>query len=175
MKSDRQIREEVMDQLKTELGTDSTQVEVTVLNGIAGLSGTLPTFLKKQNAEKAALRVIGLKAIAEKIIVKRSALTLEDDREIANAILEKFEASSLIPDEQLKVIVSGGDVTLLGEVMWKYQSEAAMKIVEDFIDVYLIKNNIIINPKLITDNEEEDFQSIHREIEIDKSEWGVPL
>jgi len=67
MKSDIQIQEDVIDQLKWEPFLNVSEIGVTVKNGIVTFSGQVDSLYKKIAAEKAAKTIVGVKAIVEDI------------------------------------------------------------------------------------------------------------
>ena len=148
MKTDTQIQRDVIEELKWEPSVNHEHIGVAVSDGIVTLSGTVPTFIEKHNAEIAAQRVAGVKAIVEKIEVKLPGSLVRDDEEIAKAIINQFQWSSLVPKDQIKAKVSNGWVTLSGEVVWEYQRKAAERLVRELTGVKLITNNIALKPKL---------------------------
>lgn len=148
MKTDTQIQKDVIEELKWEPSVNHERIGIAVSDGIVTLSGTVPTFIEKHNAEIAAQRVSGVKAIVEKIEVKLPGSLVRDDEEIAKAIVNQFQWSSLVPKDQIKAKVSNGWVTLTGEVVWEYQRKAAERLVRELTGVKLITNNIALKPKL---------------------------
>lgn len=148
MKTDTQIQKDVIEELKWEPSVNHEHIGIAVSDGIVTLSGAVPTFIEKHNAEIAAQRVSGVKAIVEKIEVKLPGSLVRDDEELAKAIVNQFQWSSLVPKDQIKAKVSNGWVTLTGEVVWEYQRKAAERLVRELTGVKLITNNIALKPKL---------------------------
>lgn len=83
MKSDVEIQQDVIDELKWEPILDASEIGVTVKGGVVTLSGTVSTYSKKMAAERAARRVQGVTALAEDIEVVFFAGTMHTDTEIA--------------------------------------------------------------------------------------------
>lgn len=148
MIADSQLQMNVMDELKWEPSVNHEHIGVAVTNGIVTLSGNVPTFIEKHNAVQAAQRVLGVKAIVEKIEVKLPGTLVRTDEDIAKAIITQFEWSTLVPHQKVKVKVSNGWVTLLGEVPWEYQRKACENLVRELAGVKFISNKIEIKPKL---------------------------
>lgn len=69
MKTDIQIQQDVMEQIKWQSLLNAAEIGVSVKDGIVTLSGHVDTYAKKTAAEKAAKKVKGVKAIAEEICV----------------------------------------------------------------------------------------------------------
>jgi len=146
MKSDVQIQQDVMDELKWEPGLSSSQIGVAVKDGVVTLAGIVDTYLKKLNAERAAKRVSGVKAVAEDIQVETSFGYKRSDAEIAAAVLNALEWNSAVQDEKIKIKVEDGIVTLEGEAEWEYQRNQAKKSVESLTGVNGVRNFITLKP-----------------------------
>ncbi|MDO9180898.1 MAG: BON domain-containing protein [Bacteriovorax sp.] len=148
MKTDSQLQINIIEELKWEPSVNHEHIGVAVSDGIVTLSGTVPSFIEKHNAEKAAQRVAGVKAIVEKIEVKLPGSMVRDDEDIAKAIVNQFQWSTLVPHDKIQAKVSDGWVTLSGEVAWEYQRKAAIKLVRELVGVKFVTNSIVLKPKL---------------------------
>ena len=87
------------------------------------------SYIKKWAAEDAALRVRGVKAVANDIEVHLPTDAERTDADIAAAAARAIEWDTLIPAGKVKVKVAKGWVTLEGEVEWHYQKDEAERIV----------------------------------------------
>lgn len=148
MKSDSQIKNDVLDELAWETSIDETEIGVIVENGIVTLSGVVNDYAKKVAAEKAAKRVSGVKAVAEDIEVKYGDAYKKTDKEIAKAAVNALQWNTSVPHNKVMVKVEDGWVYLTGEVMWEYQRNAAKKAVEDLLGVKYVSNNITIKQEV---------------------------
>lgn len=148
MKSDKEIQKDVMEELEWAPLLNATEVGVSVTNGIVTLTGIVDSFVKKLEAEKAAKRVYGVKAVAENIHVKLDSSGKKSDAEIAQSILDTLRWQSTVPSDQIKILVENGLVTLSGEVEWDYQRTAARTAVSNLAGVIGVFCNITIKPKL---------------------------
>jgi osmotically-inducible protein OsmY len=162
MKTDYQIKNDVLDELAWQPNIDETQIGVIVENGVVTLSGVVNTYTKKLEAEKAAKRVEGVKAVALDIEVKYGADFKKTDQEIAKAIVEAFEWNSSIPEDDIQIKVENGWAYLSGDVQWSYQKSAAKNAVEKLVGVKgvsnLIKLKNNIKPTEVKDNIKKAFQ-----------------
>ena len=127
MKSDSELQQDVIDELKFEPAVDHSRIGVTAMDGIVSLNGFVPNYMQKAAAEKAARRVAGVKAIAEEIEVRFLTDPKTNDAEIAERILLMFEWDAGIP-EGLQVKVEKGWVTITGSVDSYYQKKSARKV-----------------------------------------------
>jgi osmotically-inducible protein OsmY len=149
MKSDAQIQTDVMRELECDPSVTHEHIGVAVSEGIVALSGTVPSYLEKSAAEKAAQRVGGVKAVVEKIDVKVPGSHRKDDQDIAKAIIDQFEWHTQVPHELVKANVENGWVHLSGEVDWEYQRRAAEKVVRGLAGVRGIMNKITLKGRVV--------------------------
>ena len=70
MRTDAQIKQDVLDELAWQPNIDEIQIGVIVEDGVVTLSGVVDEYSKKVAAEKATKKVAGVKAVAEDIEVK---------------------------------------------------------------------------------------------------------
>ena len=104
MKSDIQIQQDVIEQLRWEPFLNAAEIGVAVKNGIVTLSGIVDIYYKKIAAEDAAKKVAGVKAVAEDIQVGISPSFRKTDTEIAEAVLNALKWNTSVPDEEIKII-----------------------------------------------------------------------
>lgn len=142
MKTDENLQKDVQDALKWEPQLHAAEIGVIAKNGIVTLTGTVDNYYKKNEAENAAKKVHGVKAIVEKIEVKSPDSKSINDNQIAEKILNIFKSDFSIPDEKIKLKVEKGWVTLEGNVNWNYQKEAAKNAVTDLMGVKGVTNKI---------------------------------
>src|SRR3569833_1197523 len=121
MKTDIQIQQDVMDELKWQPFLNSSEIGVAVKNGIVTLSGIVDSYSKKLSAEKAAKKVTGVKAIAEDLQIGVSPAYWKTEAEIAEAVITALKWHSAVPDDKIRIKVESGVVTLEGELEWEYQ------------------------------------------------------
>ena len=143
MKTDSQLQQDLIAQLKWEPLLRSAEIGVSAKDGVVTLSGTVDSYAKKLEAEDAAKRVKGVKAVVEKIEVKfASNWARKDDGDVANEIISAFKWNWEVPDDKVQARVEKGWVTLEGEVEYNYQSDAAKKAVRNLLGVTGVSNNI---------------------------------
>jgi len=147
MKTDAQIQTDVMQEVKWDPSITHEHIGVAVSGGIVTLSGTVPSYIEKSSAEKAAQRVGGVKAVVEKIEVRVPGSYHRDDQDIAKAILDQFRWHSQVPDDLVKACVENGWVELTGEVEWDYQRSAAENAIRGLTGVRGITNKLGIKAK----------------------------
>jgi len=148
MRTDVEIKEDVLDELAWQPNIDETEIGVIVEDGVVTLSGVINSYSKKLAAEKAVKGVLGVKALAGDIEVKFGNAYKKTDKEIAKAVVDALEWSSSIPEKDISVKVEDGWVYLSGEVKWNYQKNAAKRAVEGLFGVKSVLNNISIRQEV---------------------------
>jgi osmotically-inducible protein OsmY len=146
MKTDAELQQDVMNELKWEPTIKAAEIGVAVKNGVVTLSGYVDSYVKKWVAERAAARVSGVRAVAEEIQVRLPGSLKRSDEDIAGAVANVLEWNVLVPYDRVKVQVQDGLVTLSGEVDWWYQKNAAEEAVRYLMGVVLFNNQITVKP-----------------------------
>ena len=149
MKTDAQIQTDVIRELHWDPSVTHEHIGVAVTDGIVTISGTVPSYIEKSAAERAAQRVAGVQAVVEKVEVKLPGSLHRDDQDIARAIVDQFRWHSQVPDDLVKASVENGWVELAGEVEWDFQRSAAEDAVRGLLGVKGISNKISIKPKVV--------------------------
>jgi osmotically-inducible protein OsmY len=143
-RTDEQIREDVLAELKWEPPVQPNEIGVTVKNGVVTLTGFVDSYTKKYAAQEAAHRVRGVKAVANDIEVPLPAVAERTDADVAAAAVRALEMDASVPIDNLDITVSKGWVTLRGEVGRRHQREEAYKIVHNLAGVKGVTNLIVV-------------------------------
>ncbi len=146
MKTDSQLQQDVMAELKWEPAVHATQIGVEVKDGVVTLAGEVGSYHEKLHAEHAAQRVAGVKALAVEMKVKLDQFGTRTDADIAQSAKNLISWTSSLPADAVKVMVEGGWVTLSGDVEWQYQRQDAAKSVRYLSGVIGVSNQIAIKP-----------------------------
>jgi osmotically-inducible protein OsmY len=172
---DSTIREDVVYELKWDPKiSDSSVIAVAVKDGVVTLSGFVSSYMEKDEAEKAAKRLYGVRAVANDIQVKLTST--RTDPEIARDGVEELENHVLIPADKIKVTVRNGWVTLEGQVEWQYQKNLAESAVKKLKGVVGVTNNIQVKPKVSpTEVKSKIEEALRRSAEIDARRVTVDI
>jgi osmotically-inducible protein OsmY len=146
-KKDDQIQKDVRCELDFDPSIDSDDIIVSTKNGIVTLSGNVPHFYERYNAESAALRVGGVKSVDDNLEVVQPEDFFRTDSQIADAATSALEWDYQVP-AGLTALVNNGWVTLIGQVQWDYQRTAARRAVESLLGVSGVDNEITITPNI---------------------------
>ena len=148
-KTDSQIKQDVINEIKWDPSVTSTQVIVTANDGIVTLRGSVPHYYEKSKAEDAAQRVGGVRAVADEIEVNMLGSFNRSDEQIAEAAVSAIDWSYSVP-KGIKISVEKGWVTLKGEAEWDYQRTAAKDAVSQLRGVRGVTNSISITSKAMS-------------------------
>ena len=169
MKTDRQLQQDVMDELQWEPAVEASAVGVEAKDGVVTLAGHVASFSEKWAAESAAQRVAGVKGVVVEIDVRIPDSSKRSDADIVRATSSALEWNSSVPKGSVKISVSDGIVTLSGEVDWAFQRAAAVAAVRDLIGVRSVTNQIMLSAHpLNSGNVRRKIQAaLHRQAQID--------
>ncbi|MEN3296340.1 MAG: hypothetical protein V7642_5593 [Burkholderiales bacterium] len=174
MKTDDEIKRDVEEELRWDPDIDATDVAVAVKDGVVTLTGFVPSYSQKFQAEQDAKRVAGVVAVANDIEVRVPALDQRPDPEIARDAVQALKNQLPYSSQNLKVVVHDGWITLEGEVEWNYQRERAEDAVRWIRGVKGVVNAIQVKPKVTpTDIKKKIEEAFKRHAEIDADHIDV--
>ena len=159
MKTDSQLQQDVLNELKWEPSVNATHVGVEVKNGVVTLTGHVENYGEKWHAEKAAQRVFGVKALALEMDVKLLGISERSDADIAQSVTNVLLWTTYLPRDAVKIMVEKGWVTLTGEVHWNYQKTAVGKAVRYLLGVKGVSNQITVKPSLTVGSIKDDIEA----------------
>src|SRR5919107_193346 len=144
--TDEDIQHQVVNELKWDAEVEAGEIGVAIREGQVTLTGWVDRFGKNWAAERAVLRVRGVKAVANEIEVRLPAGDERTDLDIAAAAAHALALNTEVPDDAVQVTVSNGWVTLRGEVNADYQRREAQRAVRNLVGVQGITNLITVRP-----------------------------
>jgi osmotically-inducible protein OsmY len=176
MRSDEDIKRDVEDELKWDPDIVSTDIAVSVKSGVVTLTGFVPSYLQKYEAEKAAKRVAGVVGVANDIEVRLPSIDQRPDPEIARDAVAQIKARLPVSWERIKVTVKDGWVTLEGDVEWNYQRETAEDALRAVKGVKGVTNSIQVKPRAEPTGIKKKIEdAFRRNAEIDASRIDVEV
>src|SRR4051794_12990493 len=144
----------------------SSDIGVAVKDGVVTLTGYVSSYWEKEEAEKAAKRVYGVRGVANDLQIKITFSRTEP--EIARDAVHELKNHVGIPADRIKVTVKNGWVTLEGTVDWQYQKTLAESAVKKLKGVLGITNNIEVKPSVSpTEVKSKIEEALRRSAELD--------
>lgn len=182
MKTDKQLKEDVEQELRWEPSVREEHIGVSAKDGVVELDGEVASYAEKWGAERAALRVAEVRALASKIAVILDSANSRTDEDIARAAKVALDWDYSAP-RQTKVKVSDGWVTLEGTAEWQYRREAANRIVGQLSGVKGVINNIVLKPTVNPSDVKTKIEKAFKRsaaidagnIKVDASEGAITL
>lgn len=183
MKTDLQVKQDVIAELGWEPSVNAAQIGVEVKGGIVTLVGHVDSYSEKWHAERATQRVSGVKGLAVELDVKLPGSSQRTDADIARAADEVLRWSTYLPPGAVRVKVEKGWITLSGEVDWDYQRRDAAQAVGNLLGVTGVSEAITIKPRVATDTVKSNIeaalkrraQSDAKRISVDVKDGDVTL
>ena len=169
-KSDVNLKEDILGELDWEPAVTEAEIGVTVKDGAVTLTGTVPSYLEKVAAKRAARRVSGVRAIADAIEVRLTSETVTTDEEIAQRIAHVLEWYTQIPTDEVRAEVRDGMVALSGDVDWNFQRTYTHRQVEGIQGVVSVTNNIHVRKRPAAQDVKKQIEhALHRHANIEAS------
>ncbi len=150
MRTDHELQRDVIAELEWQPSLRDEEIGVAVKDGVVTLSGTVSNYARKFEAEKAAEKVHGVKAVALDLSVKLGDPFVRTDSDIAHAAIQALKWDIDVPDDKIKLRVEDGRVLLEGEVEWRYQGSAAERAIRYLFGVKSVSNLISVKPTRIS-------------------------
>lgn len=159
---DKSVQEDVIRELDWEPAVPSTEIGVGVKDGIVTLNGVVGSHAAKRAAERAAARVLGVRAVASELVVKPVGPAERTDADIAWAAANTLTWNALVPQDRIAVSVTNGWVTLEGGVERRFQKMAAEDAVADLAGVIGVTNLIAIRPAVAPQELKDEIENALR-------------
>jgi len=159
MKTDNQLQQDVIAELRWEPAVHAAHIGVEVKDGVVTLAGQVDSYAEKWSCERSALRVAGVKALTTELKVHLTSLSKRTDGEIAEAVENVLEWTTSLSAGSIKVMVECGWVTLSGEVEWQFQRQAATDNVRHLMGVVGVSNQISIKSSVTSTTVKSDIEA----------------
>jgi osmotically-inducible protein OsmY len=167
VKTDAQVQQDVLSELKWDGRVEETDIGVEVDNGIVTLTGSVSSYAKRMAAQEAAHRVSGVLDVANDIQVQVPGGFARTDPEIAQAVRHALEWDVIVPDNQIRSTVAQGWVTLEGEVGTWHERDGAERAIRNLPGVHGVIDKIHVNlPYVKTETIQDEIeQALERRAE----------
>lgn len=146
-RTDHELKTAITDELAWTPSVSADRIGVSVDAGAVILSGQVDTYPEKEAAARAAMRVRGVTAIADDIVVKNGWAPRED-ADIAREAAEALDRMVYFSAGSVQAKVHHHVITLTGSVGWEYQREATRRMMAGLRGVVGVVNMITLKPKI---------------------------
>jgi osmotically-inducible protein OsmY len=148
-KTDAEITEQVVQELRWDCRTETSPIRVFIADGVVTLNGRVKYYAIKQAAEQAAHRIAGVVSVQNNLEVKIPFTEYRGNCEIAEAVTRAFEWNVFVPADRIEVTVNNGIVNLSGTVNCISEREEAERAVVNLLGVRAITNNLAVQAQSI--------------------------
>lgn len=180
VRSAEDIRNDVMEQLSWDTRVDSSSIEVDVVNSTVILSGTVPTYPDRNQAQMDALQVPGVAAVDNRLVVSfPSAYVIPANSEISFNVSSSLTWSPSVDAIRIHVAVDQGVVTLSGTVDSYWQKHRAEEMAANTAGVTDVRNELTVVPTapavVDEDIRKEILAAVERNTSIDVGRLNVDV
>jgi osmotically-inducible protein OsmY len=174
MNSDTQLRHDIEAELEWDTRFDARQIGVAVKNGVVALSGYVSSYAERRAAEEAARAIMGVRAIANNIVVELAFDAKRTDAQVAETALAALKANVTVPVEAITLVVHDGWITLDGQVSTWFQKNTAETALSGLRGIRGISNNITIRSTTsVADVKAKIEEAFRRHAHIDANKIRV--
>ena len=143
--NDQELRTNITDELSYNPSVDAAHVGVEAHDGVVTLSGDVGSLPERHAANRAAMRMSGVRAVTDNMVVRDPGTSGSNDADIGAAANQMLTWAVDVPPHTVKAGVRDHIVTLSGTVSWQYQREAAARAVMYLRGVTAVANDILLS------------------------------
>ena len=174
MRTDMELQKDVAEELKWEPRLKEDEIGVAVKDGVVTLTGFVPDYAQRRTAARAAERVVGVRAVAQELVVKVPEMFRYSDTELAHRVVNALKWDVEVPNETIKAKVEDGWVLLEGTVDWQYQRNAAERAVRYLGGIKGVTNMVTIAPAASPYDVAQRIKSaLHRSADVEAKRIDV--
>lgn len=146
MRSDLDLKKDVLTRLELEPKIDPATLGVTVKDGVVTLKGNLENEQDRACTERALRFVDGVKGVVDdELQVESKKCSRPSDAELQAKAAEAIKWLTTVPSEGFKVTISNGWLALEGSVEAKHQSHFIEDVVSAVPGVRGVKNLLTVS------------------------------
>lgn len=167
VRRDHDIQTAVQNELEWTPAVDAAGIGVAVEAGTVSLSGEVDTYAELLAAKRSALRVGGVRAVVDNLVVHPRSQWTVTETDIAKRVERALKWTSNVPDT-VKAEIKGHAVTLTGLVDWDFERHAAKRAVQYLRGVQSVISLIELTSRpSAPDTEERVKQALIRNAQLD--------
>jgi osmotically-inducible protein OsmY len=148
MRADSDIRRDAEDEIEYDADLQSSDIGVSVKDGVVTLSGFASSYSQKLRAEADAKRISGVMGVANDIQVRIPSVDARPDPEIARDVVAQLKVELPFSYDKIKSVVKNGWVTLEGDLEWNYQRMRAESAARRVKGVVGVSNQVNLAPRV---------------------------
>jgi osmotically-inducible protein OsmY len=171
---DDEVKADVEEELDWTPGIEAAGIGVAVEDGVVTLTGQVGSHAERVQAARAALRVTGVRGLAEELDIRGPSV--HADADIASAVRTALDADASVPSDTVDVQVRDRIVTLTGSAHWYFQRLAAVRDAERVAGVQFVLDRLELTLRpSAPDTEERIRQAFVRNAGLDADRIDVAV
>lgn len=147
MRSDWDIRADVLSELAWESAVEESQIGVQVVDGVVILGGIVPSAAIAAAARVAAHRAPGVQDVLSQLVVGSAQGGMPDDLTIARRVRRALVATPQAEPDLVRTTTSDGIVSLTGVVHSDHARQLAGQVVGQVAGVKAVHNAMTVDPR----------------------------
>lgn len=176
MNNDAEIARHVADELQWTPEVDEKDIAIKVTEGVVTLTGFVKTMQEYNAAERAAKRIVGVRALANDLEVCPLTSDSRSDPDLARSAADVIERELPQSAHLIRISVRDGEVALEGVVDYAYQRSRAGDAVASIRGVKRIANLLSLKGKPVAcDIKAEIAAAFKRSAQIDADSLQVEV
>ena len=174
MSTDSEVKRNVEAEINYDPFVDSTDIAISVKDGVVSLAGYTSSYSQKLQAETDAKRISGVLSVANDIEVRLASIDARPDPDIARDLVAQLKFDLPFSYENIKSVVKKGWVTLDGSLEWNYQREDAEETARYVKGVLGVTNLIKVAPRVSPTEVKSKIESaLKRSAQLDANSISV--
>lgn len=146
MRSDEEIKKDIVDELRWDTRVDASNVKVEVNKGAVSLEGEVPSSRAKTAADTDSMIIQGVRRVDNNLKIKYLTEDLPSDSDLKESVINRLIVDPDVNSENIDVDVANGIVTLTGSVDSYYDKIIAEQESANIIGVYDVINKLTVVP-----------------------------
>lgn len=144
----KKLEKMVRDKLNWDNRIDVSQIEVSIINGVATLKGCVFTYPEKILAEIETQMLLEIESVVNDIeTIFPDSYEIPSDQDLKDALFCLLDANSEIEPSDVKASINNGNVVLEGTVNSYWKADKIKEMVSKISGVISVVNNISIVPE----------------------------
>jgi osmotically-inducible protein OsmY len=164
-RNDQELQTQIIDEMCYDPGIGASQITVSVSYGAVTLSGEVANLAQKLTANRLAMRIRGVKAVADEMTVRNPGSNTDAD--IAQGARDMLNWAVDVPSDAVRADVRNHVITLSGSVAWHYQRDAAARAVANMRGVTAVTNQIVLDHPESTPSHKAIAAALRRNASLD--------
>jgi osmotically-inducible protein OsmY len=172
-----EIQADVSSQLFWDDRIDNSDIQVAVKDGRVRLSGTVPSYSDKWEAEDDAYAIPGVRIVENQLMVTPAISPVPEDSDVGQRVENVLDWNPLIDASGMTVSVTSGIVTLSGIVESFWQRYKAWELSSNVSGVVDVVNDLQVSPPESVSDEDirDDILNALDRSYIDASDLDVAV